>query len=168
MTEAPGFADVPPGTTADGVTFLTATPDLAHVVFLSQVALTPAGGDIYEWSAGAAPSERLRSVAIAPRAKVAGPSQGESGPRPVNNAPHTLSSDGSRVIWTVGDAVGQIYLRDLVKQETVRLDLVQGGSGAGSDEPVYMTANSEASRVFFTDTQRYRRLQLESRQARSV
>jgi hypothetical protein len=43
-----------------------------------------------------------------------------------------------------------LYLRDLTTGELIRLDATQGGS-ALSSKPAYMTANTEASKIFFLD-----------------
>jgi hypothetical protein len=155
VTGAPGYADVPPGTAFGGqrevgaaVSFIAATPSMAHIVLSSSVSLTSAGGGLYEWSSQEPSTEALQSVSILPQSEGGGAVGGQLG------APYregrAISDDGSRVVWS---AYG-LYLRDTVKQETVRLDAVQGGSGQGLPEPQFQLANSTASRVFFTDTQR--------------
>ena len=155
LTGAPGYSNVPPGTAFGGgpgqsspVRFISGTPNLAHIVLSSGVALTSAGGGLYEWSSERRPSEELQSVAILPKSEGGGAVGGRLGAQ--YNVGHAISSDGSRVVWSEGE----LYLRDLVKQETVRLDAVQGGSGQGLIQPEFQLANRTASRVFFTDTQR--------------
>ncbi len=113
LTSAPGYADVPSGTefggppmTAGGpavgnANFVGATPDLAHVILTSKVALTstPTTGNLlYEWSAGRPPGEELALVSVLP------------GGQPANTitvlghenevARHAVSDDGSRVVWS--------------------------------------------------------------------
>src|SRR5581483_9798244 len=45
---------------------------------------------------------------------------------------------------------GTLYLRDMTRGETIAIDAPQGGSGAGVQSR-YMTANSDDSRIFFTN-----------------
>ena len=85
LTGATDFADVPVGTEFGGrevpehageqldrrslATFDSATPDLAHVIVGSSLALTSTHtekGGLYEWSAGAAPTEKLQLVSVLP------------------------------------------------------------------------------------------------------
>jgi hypothetical protein len=155
LTGAPGHSDVPPGTAFGGgpgqsssVNFISGTPNLAHIVLSSSVALTSAGGGLYEWSSEKPPSEELQSISILPKSEGGGAVGGRLG-APYNLG-RAISNDGSRLVWSERG----LYLRDIVKQETVRLDAVQGGSGQGSIQPEFQLANGTASRVFFTDTQR--------------
>jgi DNA-binding beta-propeller fold protein YncE len=124
-----------------------ATPDLNHVILKSRVKLTstaPERGGLYEWSAG-----QLQYVSVLPggeddnSARIAGigvPSLEER----IENAGlrHAISENGERVILRTGEvAGGPLYLRDLIKEETVEL-----GPNA-----IYQTANDEDSRVFFLE-----------------
>ncbi len=161
-TAAPGYADVPPGTNLNGgggltgaVQYVDGTPDLTHVVLNSSVALTATGGSLYEWSSGKPPAEELQSIGVLPASEGGTVVNGSLG---FSNASmrHALSNDGSRAVWgyTLPGA-RQLYLRDMVKGETVRLDAVQGGSGGGSPPAAgFQFASSDDSKVFFTDTQR--------------
>jgi hypothetical protein len=47
-----------------------------------------------------------------------------------------------------------LYLRDVSKGETLRLDVHQGGGTQESVEPRYMTASADGSRIFFLDQAR--------------
>jgi hypothetical protein len=164
VTGAPGYANVPPGTIfgktegggglfayANGPKFLGATSDLSHIVLSSNTALTSTsiGGvqGLYEWSAG-----KLALVSVLPggEAATAGPVLGNN-----ENARHAISDDGSRITWA--EQGRHLYLRDMTRGEsgeTVQLDAVQGGSGEGNVEPVFQTASSDGSKVFFTDGQK--------------
>ncbi len=170
MTGAPGYANVPEGTTLDpeptnpaGSPFLIkgATPDLAHVVLQSQIALTKTrplgnGGDaLYEWSAGGAVDGSLQPVSVLP-------GESEPAPGPVKfgvqsegvDSRHAISDDGSRVFWTWEDG-HHLYMRDTAKGETIQIDAVQpGASGEGRVNPLFQSASVDGSRVFFTDSQR--------------
>ncbi len=132
-----------------------ASPDLSHVVLSSpaQLTSTPTEGEaLYEWVAG-----RLGLVSLLPEAEggkaALEPQLGERN----FAARHAVSDDGSRVIWeahpseTVQGQFPHLYLRDMGRGETVRLDLLQGGSGTGHKKPEYMTASSDGSRIFFLD-----------------
>jgi Tol biopolymer transport system component len=137
-----------------------ATPDLSHVIISSGVQLTSAPTDdtgetgtgenaLYEWFDG-----KLQLVSVFPKGeevtgvryvKVAGTAKGDGSVTPVHEGPgvrQAISDDGERVIFSTseGSEAGGIYLRDVATSETVKI-----GTGA----PVYMTANSDASKVFF-------------------
>jgi DNA-binding beta-propeller fold protein YncE len=155
-----------------GVQFLTATPDLSHVLLTSEVPLTtnfkegfednPGGGEqyhenLYEWSAGT-----LKLVSVLP----GGEPTSEASPnarvglgdysQQMRNA---VSADGSRIVFEAVDLPGVtkgLFLRDTTLGQTLRLDVPQEpitGAG-GSEEPIFVDANADGSRIFFTDTQR--------------
>lgn len=156
--------NTPPGTVfgtnefeGRGPTFVGGTPDLSHVVLASRVQLTstPAEGGLYEWAAGG-----LRLVSVLPAAEggvAAGAVElgGDTGSE--TYARQVVSDDGSRVIWNgKGSETGEnhpkhLYLRDMVKGETLRLDLPQGGTQTNTNMPLYRVASSDGSRVFFLD-----------------
>ncbi|HTZ64270.1 MAG TPA: hypothetical protein VMB51_09205 [Solirubrobacteraceae bacterium] len=151
-----------------GLMFLGATSDLSHVLFSSRAGLLsapgPGAGGLYEWSAGGP----LQLVSVLPNGEPAGEAvlggSGELGAASGLNARAAISTDGSRVIWTVG-AEG-LYLRDSESGETVKVNAAQGNGatepgpgGAVVAEPAaerqevhFQTASSDGSRVFFTDT----------------
>jgi hypothetical protein len=153
VTGAPGYADVPEDTSFGGtsgqeeglVQFAGGTPDLEHVVVYSGVGLKPGlGGGLYEWSAGKPfGEEELAPVSVLPAAE----GGGIEGSNEVKVGRHgnaygaqwAVSADGSRVVWT--SSVGQLYLRDMADEQSVRL-----GNSA-----MFQVANREDSRVFFTD-----------------
>jgi WD40-like Beta Propeller Repeat len=156
-----GECNVPPGC---GPRFVGATPDASHIVLSSPVPLTsvptPTGSSnqsLYEWVAG-----RLRLVSVLPEGEEA-----EGGGRAAfeatlgqsnRSARHAVSDNGSRIFWRgstdAHEVHSHLYLRDIARSETVRLDLPQGVAETGSAEPEYMTASSDGSRMFFLDAQR--------------
>ncbi len=150
VTGAEGYTNVPPGTVF-GFTIhpITATPDMAHVVFASEVSLDPkypTGGGIYVWSGG---SPELISV-LPDGTPAPSPEFGWES-RFVRNA---ISADGSRVIWTgrttsEGVEIPHLFLRDLHAQQTIQLDTVAGESGVGT--PHFQLASADGARIFFTD-----------------
>ena len=165
VTGAPGYANVPTGAKFGGentgistVEFRGATPDLNHVILTTEepVELTSAGGvkgALYEWSAGNPISEELQSVSVLPEDEggtlISGmPGFFSKGVGAGENLRGAISSDGSRVIWSTSNA---LYLRDIAKHETLRLDTVQGGPGIGENSPAFQIANSDDSVVFFTE-----------------
>ena len=153
-TGAAGYANVPPGTIFGeqgegkcligcGPNFVGATPDMSHVVLSSKVGLTSGpggGGGLYEWSAG--------SLAFIGKGQVGNPgAQGDG---------HSISDDGSRIVIT-GAAAGLegLLMRDMTSGETVKLDAVQGGSGANRESgALFQAASSDGARVFFIDRQK--------------
>jgi hypothetical protein len=145
-------ANVPPDTTfGKMISFLSATPDLSHVVLRSAVALTPppSGPGLYEWAAG-----KLQFVSLLPDG-ITPASEAELGFESHVLA-HAISSDGSRIIWTSKDensGAGHLYLRDTATGQAVQLDAAQGVSEPERGSAQFQTASSDGSRVFFTDRQ---------------
>jgi DNA-binding beta-propeller fold protein YncE len=150
-------ADTAPGTRFGGrVHFVSATPNLSHVLLRSTVALEgetwPAGdnSELYEWSQGT-----LQLLSVLPSGVPAQkPELGFS-----LAAAGAVSADGSRVIYTSQEensGVGHLYMRDTSTGQTLQLDAAQGlGEPEGSGGARFQTATGEGSRVFFTD---YRKL----------
>jgi hypothetical protein len=171
VTAKPGYANVAQGTVFGGETegecppiecgprFQGATPELSHIVLISHVALTetpieaspaPLGGSLYEWSSGV-----LQLVSVLPQSEGGGGVAAGLGDRAETaKKAHAISDDGARVVWTAVATTEQLYLRDMVKGESVRLDAVQGGSGEGVPAPRFQLASSDGSKVLFTDEQR--------------
>jgi len=165
VTGAPGYANVPPGTVFAGKgdcpealycgpEFIGATPDLRHVVLESAAQLTewPTEGHsaLYEWSEG-----KLTPVSVLPSSGEAAedPGLGSLTLGANRNRRHAMSDDGSRIVWA--ERINHhLYLRDLRHSQTVQIDTVQGGTGEGTGAPVFQTASSDDSRIFFTDEQR--------------
>ena len=160
------------GGAADAEAFQGATPDLSHVVLDVKAPLTKAtpttpeapDGGLYEWSAGEPSGEQLQLVSVLPEAEGGGPASNIAALGVVDGhgaeTRNAISNDGSRIVWTVGDEYGPLYMRDTTTGSTVRLDAVQGGSGevpggeANGPRPAFDIASSDGSTVFFTDTQR--------------
>jgi hypothetical protein len=150
-------ANVPPGTKFGGTTgeegeseikFEGASPDLSHIVIGSGVALTAtpgAGAGLYEWAGG-----HLEPASVLPNDEFTNVGYGGLGQAQAGvgiDVRHAVSNDGSRLVFEVKvGALCQLYLRDMRREETVLV--AEGVAGA---EPTYETANSEDSRVFFTD-----------------
>ena len=136
-----------------GPEFVGASPDLSHVVLSSPVALTnttpeATGGGLYEWSVGKPAGEQLQLVSLLPANGAgeelpAGPSEPglPSGNGGSTDARHAVSADGSRVFWSTGSR-GPLYVRDLIKKETLAL---------GGLEATFQIASSEGSRVFYSE-----------------
>jgi hypothetical protein len=103
---------------------------------------------LYEWDDG-----RLSVVSVLPDEQpAAGNTALGSGSQSGPIVRNTVSVDGSRVVWSAGP---HLYLRDGLKEKTVQLDEVQGGTGTGAlGGPTFQTASSDDSRIFFTDSRR--------------
>jgi hypothetical protein len=157
-----GFANVPPGTEFGGdpklyfgdVRIAGATSDLSHVILRSAVPLAvgAVNGSLYEWAAG-----QLAQVSLLP-ASEGGTAVASSLGSGAASQRKAISDDGSRVFWSTSNG-GQtnsltgLYLRDMDREETVRLDVVQPGSfGIGEANPVFQGANPEGTVAFFTDS----------------
>ncbi len=145
--------NVAPGVNFSGkVHFISATTDLTHVVFYSAAGLT--GGrsrpGLYEWSAG-----KLQFVSVLPGGRPA--QKAELGY--LHDPANAISTNGSRVVWTVPAGAaeasrGHLYLRDTSRGETVQLDAAHGVAEPEEGSAQYQTASSDGSRVFFTDKRR--------------
>lgn len=157
------------------VHFVSATPDLTHVVIRSTLAALTAGSakghNLYEWEGAGNPAQgALHLINVLPGeeekaatgAELGGTFTGGAG----LNIRHAISQDGSRVFWCgfCGTSKAHLYMRDIsardFKGESVQLDSVQpGAEGTGSEEaypdrPVFQTASGDGSQVFFTDEER--------------
>jgi hypothetical protein len=140
------------GLWVNGVSFDTATPDLGHVVLVSPQALAPGfgpgfepgGPNLYELAGGA-----LTLVSVLPNGEPtaeAGLSAGVAlDDRSMRGA---IASDGSRVVF---ETPGHLYVRDVGLGQTLRLDERQPGAGGGESVPTFRAANSDDSRVLFSD-----------------
>jgi hypothetical protein len=116
-----------------------ASPDLSHIVLDSRVPLTSAGSPgLYEWV-----GEDLTFVASM-----------ELGGAKETIVRHAVSEDGSRVIGTSGPEGGaqELLMRDVPAERTTRLDVSEPGAAGGESKPVFQTASSDGSKVFFTDS----------------
>lgn len=146
-----------------GVTFLTGTPDLSHLILTSSSVLTTPSfashgtHSIYEWENGAL---GLVSLVPAAPAVVCGGSGPVCFPAAANGLAsevgnndtqmrHAVSADGDRIIFTAGNG---LFLRDMARSETVELDARQQGAAGGPGSPIFQDASVDGSRVFFTDS----------------
>jgi len=170
VTGKEGYANVPPGTEFGGderpgelpgeapVRAIGGSADLSTVVLRSPVPLiagAPAGEPVlYRWKNG-----QLNPVSILPGSEGGGWTEARwfgSGPASVVNA---VSEDGSRIFWSrgnyglSGNSLTGLYVRDVVAEETARLDVQAGPFGGGQEDPVFLGANPQGTVVFFTDEQ---------------
>jgi hypothetical protein len=152
-------ANVPSGTkfgemadTNPGVMFVTATPDLSHVVLTSEHALTGEAGEAgnykyYEWTPGPEGDPgRLRLISAQPAGE----------PELPQITGRAISREGTRFVWTTnvpGD--GGVYITNTADGEALRLDRSQIGASPESVEAraKFQGASADGSRVFFTDTE---------------
>jgi hypothetical protein len=166
VTGKEGVADVPSGTVFGGFRNLAlegGTPDMSKIVLGSRVALTatPIGENgIYEWSADAPAAERLQLISVLPASEGGGPapghvSAGHLAGDAFNGTRNSISRDGTRIFWTNQRESGLLlYMRDMARGESVRLDVKQPGAPTGGFAKAdFQFASSDDSRVFFTDPQ---------------
>jgi hypothetical protein len=142
------------------VDFVSATPDLEHVILRSGVALTPGnatGANLYEWSRGKNKGEpgSLAPVDVLPGTEtLAGePELGRKG-----LYRQAVTDKGNRVVWSssASKIVQHLYLRDMRLHQTIQLDTVQAGVKEPGTEPApsFQSASADGSKIFFTDYQR--------------
>jgi hypothetical protein len=161
LTGKERFADVPPGTKFGGyeeVHFEGASPDLSHVLLREVVAGLP---QLAEWSANQPPSEALQPVNVLPASEGGGTVLGSFGGNPEGEEwrgnRHSISDDGSHVFWSGENYT--VYMRDMLRRETVRLDVQQPGVPSGGHPYAYFQiASSDGSKAFFTDVDQEQRL----------
>ena len=132
------------------VHFEGASLDLTHVILDSAIPLTVGktagevkGRGLYEWADGV-----LEPVSVLPDGSAAEgyPTLGDNR----YDVRDAVSNDGARVVWTAG----HLYMRDMLKAETIMLDAIEGGVEGGATEPHFEAASTDGSRIFFTDESR--------------
>jgi DNA-binding beta-propeller fold protein YncE len=135
-----------------------ASQDLSDIVIRSDRAPLTVGaeqGSVYLWSSGV-----LAAVSELPDAEGGDVVKAVLGSGP-GSVRHAISDTGSRIFWSRGikytDAsisLEGLYLRNAVSGDSVRLDVVSGGSGAeGEGTAAFNVASRDGSVVFFTDGQ---------------
>jgi hypothetical protein len=143
---------------ANGVEFVTATPDFSHLLLVSPVALTKGfesheRQSVYEWSGGA-----LQLISILPDGTPAAQANQPAGVGASSlNVRNALSANGTRVVFeSAPEGEVHLYLRDTAVGKTAQLDAVEAGvkRPGNNDNPIYMDASSDGSKVFFVDEQR--------------
>jgi hypothetical protein len=166
VTGKPGFANVPAGTVFGeaeecqpkvtgtgaprpicGPQFVGASEDLSHVVLRSSEALTGGAHGLFEWNEGS-----LSPVSVLPD----GEATADAGlGLESKSARGAISTDGSQIVW---EAVSGLYLRDMTLDETVQLDKAEakceGEAKCTSGGARFQIANTDGSRIFFTDENR--------------
>jgi hypothetical protein len=172
VTAKRGFADVPLGQPFGGETngrcnrlkgvhpvacgplFEGSTPDLSYSALGSYSPLTNMkanGSALYLWHQGAA----IEAVSILPANEGGVLSAGQLGSgeehgktRVYQNA---IATDGSRVVWS---GKGHLFVRDMIKHETLRVDVKTGEEGGGeAGSAVFQGASSDDRRIYFLDGQ---------------
>jgi hypothetical protein len=136
---------------------IAATPDLAHVIFMTPLALTAKAiskgeTNIYEWAGG-----KFQLVNEPP---VGSPFVREVvfGGQNDTNTRGALSRDGSRVFFQ-GKPEGAedtlyVYMRDTVTEQTIAVSAPASGvSPPPTNEAHFQAASADGSHVFFTDDQ---------------
>ena len=149
--------------------FADATPDFSHVIFESVYPLVPGATadpnpvssipNLYEWDNGT-----LRLAGILPNGTVATRSVAGRGKSGGFYTLHTISDDGSRIIFTddsaTGNDTGVLYQR-IDATSTIQLNASEktNGSGPGGTDPggprpaTFWAASNDGTRVFFTTSE---------------
>jgi hypothetical protein len=120
-----------------------ATPDLEHVIFESEVDLTPGvpgstGRDLYEWGSGTL--TRVGAITLLGELVF-----------------HAISADGSRVVFDgTSKGLNGLLLRDTATESTVQLDAANPSchSGCVNGGGIFQTATPDGSHIYFTDENR--------------
>jgi hypothetical protein len=142
-----------------GPMFVAANPDGSDMILDSLVPLVEGAPkeSLYEWANGSLSAVNIRPESegggFFPRSVVGSLTGTEASPTTLSSR-GAVSADGSHVFFTAIETHGNhLYLRDTASDETIRLDQVQGGTGAGTVSPVFQFASADGSRAFFTDEQ---------------
>ncbi len=140
----------------EDMSFVAATPDLAHVVLSSGVPLTSeaervekSGGEpaqsLYEWTAG---KLQLVNIPQAPQGVNPEAYFGSSAITPGGATPDGMSSDGRWVVFRYGNDFGSspvtYYVRDMVEKRTVRFGPEEGFAR-------FETMSSDGSKIFYLE-----------------
>jgi hypothetical protein len=159
-----GNTPLPPISSTDQLPRLAgASADFSHIIFVSSQALlagaTPNVPNLYEWVDG-----MLRLVAVLPDSACGAPpciaprstAGALTGPGgfPLADSPHTISTDGSRIIFTDlstgdGESTGDLYIR-LNGTSTVKINASEKTSPDPPAPAKFQTASTDGTRVFFT------------------
>jgi hypothetical protein len=135
--------------------FITATPDLSHVILRSHQPLTAQGGGnenyYYEWTGG-----QLKLITQGNRASGSGSAVyiGSHIESYVDRGAmrHAISDDGSRIFWGAGGTVdAALFMTDVVTGEVVHVSKAQGIAEPPSGHAEFQDADSDGSEVFFSD-----------------
>jgi Tol biopolymer transport system component len=145
-----------------GAVFVGASPDLKHVIVSAHVPLragAPAEA-LYEWNAGAPPSQQLQLVSLLPPEAPGGEELPATNPTlglvpfPSPDQRGAVSADGSRVFFS---AQSHLYMRDMAADRTVQIDAFDPGCktcSGGQTDPEFQSASADGTKVFFTDTEK--------------
>ncbi|HEX3511750.1 MAG TPA: hypothetical protein VHT27_11700 [Solirubrobacteraceae bacterium] len=152
------------------VEFASATPNAEYSVLRSDVPLTNEAKSseeegIYEHS----PSGALQLVSILPEAEELenkkkieeGKTENLISPSPAGvgrfisadvgvNARNAISENGNRIVWSTEQG---LYLRDMARHESIRLDLAREGLEQPEEPAIFQLADTEGNHIFFTDKQ---------------
>jgi hypothetical protein len=131
-----------------------ATPDLSHVLLSSSQVLAAGfkegftGGpqSLYELFDG-----KLQLVSIAPNNEPVAETGHSSQAGSSGNVRGVISQDGDRVFFS---AEGELLMRDMRLKRTLQIDHAAAGASGESGGGIFQAANSEGTRVFFTDASR--------------
>jgi hypothetical protein len=134
--------------------FLTASPNLGHIVLRSNDALTTGAQETgqslyYDWTAGKleliVPPETAAEI---PEGRAVIGSSNEAGG---NNMRGAVPNNGLRVFWSSASSEENVYMTDMADDKATRLDAAQGVAEPSVNRSRFEIANSEGSLVFFTD-----------------
>jgi hypothetical protein len=133
-----------------GVNFVTGTPDLTHVLLTSPSSLVEgyeSAGELslYEWGEG-----ELSAVSVLPNGNAAS----EEGVANVGNADYqvrgAISADGNRAFFSA-PARHRLYVRDMAKGETLRIDKAEAGLKEAEGGATFQIASEDGNTVLFSD-----------------
>jgi hypothetical protein len=147
----------------ESLEFDGASPNLADVVFGTPEGLTENAHlvigesqtvrNLYEWQGG-----KLQLVSVMPEGESASSDSVTANLGRKDNLVRDAVSEGSdpRVVWEGNETQAPyddgLYMRDMARQETVRLDESQDGTVNGeAPTPVFRGATPQDTRIYFTD-----------------
>ncbi len=135
---------VPTSELPPNIDFLAATSDFSHILINDSIF---ASADLFEWDGSHLAQVDLLEGGASGTGDQLGGMESQHFQAPSQFAGRfAVSSDGRHVVW--GNEA-ELFSRDMVAGETVRVDKAQGGAGSG--EGRFQLASSDGTRVFFTD-----------------
>jgi NHL repeat len=147
------------------------TPDMSHVVFSSQVALTASATatsghqGLYMWTAGKRPEERLQLISVLPGGEPDSELSFTGGKLQVSGegmSEDAISEDGSHIVWNSGEQhlfmstigvneKGEPAVTSIPVDEPNATGITPGGR---EGRPKFQAASADGSTVFFTEGRR--------------
>jgi hypothetical protein len=147
-----GGIEIRPEAFIQGVTYIAGTPDFSELIVSARAPLTKGfepgeSNNLFSWRKGS-----LELVSVLPNGAPVS-SEGLNAALGQENfaMENALSRDGTRIVFEALASSPRLYVRDLKLQQTVRVDVPEAGLPTRSGQVVFQAANTDGSKIFFSD-----------------